>query len=261
VDPATGSFDFAGIVPGSYTVVANDLGPVATAAYAGANVEVVDADVENVTLNLVPGIVIPGRLVIEGHTIVPNDPLLNSLVLTMRAPFWPIGYPAQVNPSTGTFTFTVPVMSGFRFSVEHGLPKNSFLRMARLGPVDLLSSTVPVGSDVNAQFDVVISMNGGAVDARVSDDRGASVNGATVVVIPDAPYRERYDLYRTGTTDASGQVHIDGTAPGNYRLFAWDDVDKDAWQDPDFITGFEDRGVILHVSEGAIMSVEVKVIP
>jgi hypothetical protein len=30
-------------------------------------------------------------------------------------------------------------------------------------------------------------------------------------------------------------VHLDNVIPGGYKVFAWDDVEVTAWQDPHFI--------------------------
>jgi hypothetical protein len=40
-----------------------------------------------------------------------------------------------------------------------------------------------------------------------------------------------------------------GMPPGNYQLFAWDDVEPDAWFDPDFLRPIESRAasVKLHL--------------
>jgi hypothetical protein len=37
--------------------------------------------------------------------------------------------------------------------------------------------------------------------------------------------------------------------PGNYKLFAWDDVLSTAWMNPDFIKTFEDSGVAVKVEQ------------
>ena len=81
-----------------------------------------------------------------------------------------------------------------------------------------------------------------------------------MVLIPDSPRRQRFDLYRAAGSDASGRVHLDSIAPGDYRLFAWDDVPADAWQDPDFIRQYEDRGKPVRISKGAKENVEIKLV-
>jgi hypothetical protein len=38
-------------------------------------------------------------------------------------------------------------------------------------------------------------------------------------------------------------------------------VEQGAWQDPDFIKNYEDRGKPIHLSEGSHESAEIRVIP
>jgi hypothetical protein len=75
------------------------------------------------------------------------------------------------------------------------------------------------------------------------------------------PSRERYDLYRVASTDASGHVRIDGVAPGEYKVFAWDDVKPGAWQYPDFLRLHEDRGTPVRIREGSAEKIDLRLIP
>ena len=84
---------------------------------------------------------------------------------------------------------------------------------------------------------------------------------ATVVLVPEPPFRNRLDLYDVKATDSAGRAHLTDIAPGDYRIFAWDDIPADAWQDPDFIRPYESRGMPVHVSEGSQENIELKVIP
>src|SRR5262249_50500130 len=83
---------------------------------------------------------------------------------------------------------------------------------------------------------------------------------STVVLLP--MNRNRIDLIRFVTTDASGKFRFDRVPPGDYKLFAWDEVEQGAWQDPQFMQSFEERGMAIRVEEGTAPSdVRVFVIP
>lgn len=49
--------------------------------------------------------------------------------------------------------------------------------------------------------------------------------------------------------------------PGEYKLFAWEDVEYGAYTDPDFLRPFEDRGQSISVQEGSHENVQLNVIP
>ena len=95
----------------------------------------------------------------------------------------------------------------------------------------------------------------------VFDDLQKPVIDATVVLVPDAPRRQRFDLYYVDGSDASGRAHFAGLAPGDYRIFAWEDVPADAWQDQDFLRRYEDRSRPIRIREGGRETIDLRSIP
>ncbi len=63
-------------------------------------------------------------------------------------------------------------------------------------------------------------------------------------------HRKRYDLFRQATSDATGRIRLDNVVPGDYKLFAWEVVESNAWTDPDFLRNYENNGVAVRVGEG-----------
>ena len=78
---------------------------------------------------------------------------------------------------------------------------------------------------------MVISSNTGTVDAAVITDKQEPSINTTFVLVPSQELRFRNDLYRTGATDTTGHLHLDGVPPGDYKAFAWEEVENGAWQD------------------------------
>jgi hypothetical protein len=70
--------------------------------------------------------------------------------------------------------------------------------------------------------------------------------GATVVLVP-ATARRNATLYDSTISDASGRFRLQGIVPGDYLLFAWEDVEPGAWRDPDFLRPFESLGRLVRV--------------
>jgi hypothetical protein len=58
-----------------------------------------------------------------------------------------------------------------------------------------------------------------------------------------------------------GHFHADGIPPGDYRAFSWTDVENGAWQDPDFLRRFEDRGRPVRITESGVATLELRLIP
>ena len=71
-----------------------------------------------------------------------------------------------------------------------------------------------------------------------------------VVAVPDGSNRGRRDLSRRATTDNSGHFVLRGLAPGDYSFYAWDDLERGAWESVEFMRAFEGRGQFVRLREG-----------
>ena len=91
-----------------------------------------------------------------------------------------------------------------------------------------------------ATLEVVIAPDAGEVQGTVSDKDRQPVAGATIVLVPDQ--RSRADLFKSSTSDQNGHFELASVTPGGYKLFAWDDVEPGAWNDPDFLKDYEKQG-------------------
>ncbi len=66
---------------------------------------------------------------------------------------------------------------------------------------------------------------------------------------------------RESTTDQYGRFMLRGIPPGSYKLFAWEAVERGAYQDAAFLRPYEEHGEPMQVKEGARLSVQVQLIP
>jgi hypothetical protein len=98
------------------------------------------------------------------------------------------------------------------------------------------------------------------MNGSVTNSRGEPIGNATVALVPEAPRRRRADLYRTISTDVSGRFQMQGLTPGDYKVFAWDDVEEGAWLDPEFLRAYENRGTRVRIDEARDAAVQL-VIP
>jgi hypothetical protein len=191
-------------------------------------------------------------LTINGKITIENQPpatldLRGIRIELRREPFTPdlLVLLPNVAPD-GTFTLSDVTPGEYQLKVNAG--RNGYVKMARFGAVDALNPPFHIGAG-QAPLDIVINLNAGVVDVLVLDDKLSPVRDATVVLVPEAPRRNGLDLYKAQGTDSTGRAHLTDIAPGDYRIFAWDDIPADAWQDPDFIRPYESPGRLVHVSE------------
>jgi hypothetical protein len=257
-----GTFEFRGVVPDSYELIATMSEPgrsptgsrslsTSGPSLAGRiSLEVGSADIENVVLKLLPGISIEGRITVEGTPAKPTPGLTNLHVQLRTEPSIPPFAPqiATVTPN-GSFTVKDAFSGDYRLAIT-GMPRNSYIKAARLGGSDVLNAGIQISGAPHGPLEITIGFSSTVLDAVVVDNGNIPTAGATVVLVPEPMLRQRSDLYGIASTDSSGRVHLEGFMPGTYKAFAWNDVPKGAWQDPDFLRAFESRGIPLRIDEG-----------
>jgi hypothetical protein len=106
---------------------------------------------------------------------------------------------------------------------------------------------------------VVVSANGASIAGKVVDDQGQPVADATVVGIPSAEHRARFDLYQRSATDASGNFSLRGLSAGKYSVLAFEELTENV-RDADFLKLHEGRGEVVQLDEGSKKSVLLKLI-
>jgi protocatechuate 3,4-dioxygenase beta subunit len=252
-DPATGLFEIPNVVPGAYVILGNTgTGTVRTP------VEIVNADIENLTLVVGRGIDIVGRLRVEGGR--PPNPVRVQLRPVAKDGTYSIGF-----ASTGEFSEGVMRLSGVlpgEYRVIVAPMPQHYVKSVTFDRNDALSSTITIeerAASAGSGLEVVISSNVARIEGVVTDDRLQPVPGVQAVLVPDRN-RERAELFKAVTTDPAGRVSMGGVAPGDYKLFAWEGLENFGYFDAEFVKQSESSGKPVHVEESARITVETKVI-
>jgi len=247
-----GAFELAAVPSGNYTLRAQST--TAERLFAGVPIVVGNRDLENIALMMQPGVNVPGRITIEGGATELDSANRPRFSLNLLP-----GYSALPQPD-GTFSIPGVQTGDYALRVNFGVTP-AFVKSAKFGPADA-SNGIRIESDLQGkQLEIVVSLNPGTLNVLVVDDRQRPVQGVAVAAVPDAPRRHRSELFRTATTDAAGRARIQGLWPGDYKLFAAEDIEAGAWQDPGVIRVYENRGELLQVREGATQTITLKVIP
>jgi hypothetical protein len=161
----------------------------------------------------------------------------------------------------GTFTLRGVVPGDFRVEIQPPNLQNSYVKSIQLGRTDVLNGGLHLESSVDTPLRVVISTRGGTLDGRVLDSAGKIAINAKVVLVPAAARRQRGDLHRSVSADDSGRFQLRGLPPGDYKLFAWERVEDGAWQDPDFMRLYENRGKAVRIAEDGRVTADAILIP
>ena len=274
-NPATGEFEVRDVAPGSYwlQVMITSINPSAPGGVAlsapgagpGFNttqipVDVSNGDLDDVTITTSPGVSISGRIRMEGPT---NDNPFSTLSLSLQPV---VGGGSILSTLAGTVrpaadgTFTIPrVTPGeYRLYVS-GLNQGTFVKSARLDEADALQA-VTIGGRVDGSLDIVLNPNAGQVDGTLIGGDLKPVSGVSVVLVPERS-RDRLDLYKTAITGQDGRFSIRGIAPGDYRLFAWEDIEPFSYFDPDVLKQYETHGKPVQIGESSKETADMRIIP
>jgi len=79
-----------------------------------------------------------------------------------------------------------------------------------------------------------------------------------VALVPEAGAANRRSRYRAAEADAEGRFGLSGVAPGNYRLYAFKNVEAGAWMDDEFLSTLPEAGVGIAVGERETKRADVK---
>jgi len=276
-NPATGEFVVQNVATGSYWLQvltqrqaqtpaaptpAEALAVLSSINSARIPVDVLGSDIDNLTLNVSPGASVNGRVRVEG--LQPsNAGDLQRLGISLQSTSGGASILAMlqggaIRPAEdGTFSIPRITSGEYKLSVT-GLAPTFYMKDARFGQSDALN-TFTISEPINGTLEIVVRMNPGQVSGTVVDATLKPVSGVQAVLVPEA--RNRQDLYRTAMTDQEGRFTIRGITPGEYRIFAWEDIEPFAYFDLAVVKQHEAAGKQVRIQESSAETAEVRIIP
>jgi hypothetical protein len=285
---ADGSFEIKGVAPGPYNLTATGRDANGQEYTAKTRVDVGAADIHNVVLSLRSGAEVQGKVVLEGAppqqfkmtnlrvSLVAEDGALPGL-LNLAAAIGGGGggsgggrganaqlrgggqLATEAVAEDGTFILKNVGAQEYRLRVT-GLPPRAYIQSGRIGSSDALNAPFSV-DNAQALLQLQLGFSAGRVTGAVADSVGNAAAGAQVVLVPDEARRGRNDAYFTAISDQNGQFTLSNVPPGNYKLFAWEDIPAGAYQYPDFLRRYEERGQSINVNPNGTVTANAKLIP
>ena len=173
------------------------------------------------------------------------------------------GYSPSVQPAgDGTFSLTGVLPAQYRISVPPPASQDFYVKEVRYDRAEALSNPVEVSrrNSDSVTMEILLSRAVGQIDGVIVDSKMQPVPGVQAVLIPDND-RVRSELYKTATTDQTGQFTMRGIAPGDYKLFAWEALENFGYFDPEVLRQSEALGKAVRVGEASKQAVEARIIP
>jgi hypothetical protein len=260
-----GKFEVSGVLPGPYFLVATArVGPGNDIRIMGGRtaVDVGYSDLDNINVTLQPAIDVSGSVTVEDRPEgLPSA--ARPIIFLQGSRDWLLPSLSQsfASFSDGTqFHFNTVIEGDYQIWWDK-LPQGMYVKSVMFGPVDALTAGLHIDSRTTEKVQLVLSSNAGALEGLVRDNLRNVVPRARVVLVPDPARRQRADLYQSASTDESGRFQLQGIPPGDYLLFAWEDIENDLWQDSEFIKRNEPSGKPVHIIENGRETIETTAIP
>ncbi|MEO8371499.1 MAG: carboxypeptidase regulatory-like domain-containing protein [Candidatus Solibacter sp.] len=253
------TFELRGVTPGNYFLSAVAMGGGKTIA-TKIPIQVGNSPLEGLSLVIRAGVPVAGKLKVEGDLPANLERVRLSLNPEEMSGVQLAPWPSSTLRPDGGFQFEE--VGSDRYTVGVGnLPDGFFVKSIRSANLDVLAAGIEIAGQAPAPLEVLLSANAGQITGAVVDKAQKPAVQVTVVLVPqDKTRRDKQQYYRTATTSLTGSFAFKDVIPGEYRVFAWDEVEFGAWMDPDFLKPVESRGEAASVAEGARLTVQVNLI-
>ena len=260
-----GTFKVAGLLPGRYRLIASR-GRGQEPQIASASVEVIDRDIQGVTLALGSGASITGRIVSENE-----EPALNwrrVSVATRSAEGGGRGFRfgGGGRPIEEDFSFRISNLPGGLYRLSVNLPPgNHYVESIRAQGQDIIDRLIEMNDhDQLSGVEVRVSPHGSRISGVVqSEEDGKAVDGATVLVFSaDPQQRGSFSRFtRTTQTDQTGRYSLEGLPPAEYLVCALVEHESGRESEPEYLNGLEGDSTTIDLSAGEMSSKTLVALP
>ena len=247
-------FEVKNVVPGSYRAHAN----AGEVPLLSGWVDVSNADVESVVLISDQGTTIDGRLHWEGvllsslaegdRPLVVLDPVDRSTDSQATARVAPDG------------TWRMRGLADGDYWLRVRLPPGSYLASARQGSTDVLNGLSITGS-VTHSLELVARTRAGRLEGTVVDAKGRPMPGIEAVLVPAREADRTPGRVMAAASDQNGRFDLESVPPGDYKLFAWDDLEPYGYFDAEFVRRYEADGTPIRIGQGSRQRVQLTATP
>ena len=257
---AVGEFELRGVPAGEYVLGAFVIDNAPLRTYSGnVTLNVGTQDYRNVSIDMHAATDLKGRLVLEDGTPVQQTIMLRPRGTQANLSRTPPAMTNRINTSSDG-TFTIRQVTDARFSITQNSTESCIVDI-RQGGKSVYDDGFVGGMDAEP-IDVILSKQCGAIQVQILDDRKQQIPNAFVSLVPAAEHRHNVLLYRRSIYDVAGSRYptIYLIPPGEYKMFAWDNIPPNAELNAEYLAKFEDREVPVTVRRGESLTIQLPLI-
>ena len=264
-DQATSAFslDVRGVPPGIY-----DLAPFymdnRNIYHSGrTRIQLGNENIENVTAIISPNVEVRGRFLFEAEGV----PKWSALQLQLRSRDTSV--PLMSRSSLATVaadgTFVIPNVFEGRYQVYLGaspgsIPADLYIAGIRHGALDVRNEGVVEVRASMLPIEITLASGAGIIQGTVEAPGGTAPAYADVVLVPQFSRRANVMFYDRTIIDDKGRFKFQGIAPGEYKVFAFEQLLDTAEQNPAFIARYETLGQTITVSSKSATEIRVRLL-
>jgi len=249
------AFEIHGVQPGSYYLTAVRVDG-RQQLLGRAPIEVT-GNLDDLIVSVGESLEITGSVRLDGEQ---KTALKGVLVALLPAEGVPVVLLAGRVGDDGGFRIEGVSADSYRLNF-YGLPEGAYVKSARAGGQEVLGTGLNLPQASMAPVvEITASAKAGVVEGLVqADDKPAA--GSVVTLVPE-PLRPNHPLlYKKVSADPNGLFRIAGVAPGDYKLYAWEEgTDLEPYLDPEFAKPFEKAGVKVTVEESGRARVDLRLL-
>jgi hypothetical protein len=189
-----------------------------------------------------------GEVVVEG----PGAEKFRNFKVTLTRPTFRGGPAptAAADPATLKFKFTGLEPGVWDIGVN--VPPNGYLKSMALGDLDVLNEEMELNESPGAPLKIVVGTDGAQLTIEMEN-----ALPAIALIAPTGKLRDIESHRRFLYTDADGKIPVRGMPPGEYRVWAFEDVDASQLS-PEFLDRHEKFATTVRLAAGQSAVVKVK---
>jgi len=174
-------------------------------------------------------------------------------------------YSSELEGNSMQLTETNVSPGRYRLTAVRPLPPDAYIGDLKQNGQTVYDGVVVVG-EAPVDVQVSIGRNGGTIQGSVTGPSLETQNYLAVVLVPDAPRRENFLLYKRQDVGSSPsdpsqfRFSFAGVAPGNYKVIAVDMLRRGSETDPDVFGRYESRAIEVTVMPGITRDIQVPLI-
>jgi hypothetical protein len=257
------AIDVRGVAPGLY-----DLAPFyldsGNAYHSGrTRIEIRDENIENITALITPNVDVGGRIIVEGENAFQGFSGLQ-LHLRTKETSVPLMSRTSLAEIEADGTFVIRDVFEGRYQIYLSAPPRSvsdfYISGIRQGAQDIRNEgTVDVRRSTPL-IEIRLRAGAGSIQGIVEGPGGVTPSQADVVLVPQVSFRENVLFYDRTITSEKGQFKFEGVAPGEYKVFAFEQLADTAEQNARFIARYETLGQPVTVNSRVTTELRVRLL-